>query len=39
MDTVFTAIERAALPTQVVHSDFAAAPAMISDCEVSDRCC
>ena len=37
MDTVFTASERAALPTQVVHSDFAAAPAMISDCEVSDR--
>ena len=37
MDTAFTAIERAALPKQVVYSDFAAAPAMISDCEVSDR--
>jgi hypothetical protein len=37
MDRVFTAIERAALPKQVVYSDFAAAPAMISDCEVSDR--
>jgi len=34
---VFTAIERAALPKQVVYSDFAAAPAKISDCEVSDR--
>ena len=37
MDRVFTAIERAALPKQVVYSDFAAAPAKISDCEVSDR--
>jgi hypothetical protein len=37
MDRVFTAIERAALPKQVVYSDFAAAPAMIPDCEVSDR--
>ncbi len=37
MDRVFTAIERAALPKQVVYSDFAAAPAMISDCEISDR--
>ena len=35
MDRVFTAIERAALPKRVVYSDFAAAPAMISDCEVS----
>jgi hypothetical protein len=31
MDTVFTAIERATLPKQVVHSDFGAAPAMISE--------
>ncbi len=37
MDRVFTAIERAALPKQVVYSDFAAAPAKIFDCEVSDR--
>jgi hypothetical protein len=37
MDRVFTAIERAALPKQVVYSDFVAAPAKISDCEVSDR--
>ena len=37
MDRVFTAIERAALPKRVVYSDFAATPAMISDCEVSDR--
>ncbi len=37
MDRVFTAIERAALPKQVVCSDFVAAPAKISDCEVSDR--
>ena len=34
MDTVFTAIERAALPKQVVYSDFAAAAAMIFDCQV-----
>jgi hypothetical protein len=34
---VFTAIDRAALPKRVVYSDFAAAPAKISDCEVSDR--
>ena len=34
MDTVFTATERAALRKQVVYSDFAAAPAMIFDCEV-----
>jgi hypothetical protein len=31
MDRVFMAIERAALPKQVVYSDFAAAPAIISD--------
>jgi hypothetical protein len=37
MDTVFTAIERAALPKQVGYSDFGAALAMISDYEVSDR--
>jgi hypothetical protein len=37
MDRVFTVIERAALPKQVVYSDFAATPAMISDCEVNDR--
>jgi hypothetical protein len=37
MDRVLTAIERAALPKGVIYSDFAAAPAMISDCEVSDR--
>jgi hypothetical protein len=36
-DRVFTAINRAALPKRVVYSDFAAAPAMISDCEVSER--
>ena len=30
MDTVFTAIERAALPKQVVYSDFGAALAMIA---------
>jgi hypothetical protein len=34
MDTVFTAIERAARPKQVVYSDFAAAAAIIFDCEV-----
>jgi hypothetical protein len=37
MDTVFTAIERAALPKRVAYSDFAATPAMISDCEASYR--
>ena len=36
MDRVLTAIERAALPKRMVYSDFAAAPAMISDGEVSD---
>jgi hypothetical protein len=28
---------RAALPKRMVYADFAAAPALISDCEVSDR--
>jgi hypothetical protein len=37
MDRLFTAIERAALPKRMGYSDFAATPAMISDCEVSGR--
>jgi hypothetical protein len=37
MDRVFTAIARAALPKPMVYADFAAAPALISDYEVSDR--
>jgi hypothetical protein len=32
---VFTAIARAALPKRMVYADFAAAPAVISDREVS----
>jgi hypothetical protein len=36
MDTVFTAIERAALAKRMIYSDFAAMPAIISDCEVGD---
>jgi|GraSoiStandDraft_32_1057276.scaffolds.fasta_scaffold229041_2 hypothetical protein len=36
MDRVFMAIERGALPKQVVHTDFGAALAMISDGEVSE---
>jgi hypothetical protein len=28
---------RAALPKRMVYADFAPAPALISDCEVSDR--
>jgi hypothetical protein len=37
MDRVFMAIERSALPKQVVHTDFGAALAMISDGEVSEE--
>jgi hypothetical protein len=37
MDRVLMAIERGALPKQVVHTDFGAALAMISDDEVSER--
>jgi hypothetical protein len=37
MDRVFTAIERVAQPKRGISADFAAAPAMISDGEVSDR--
>jgi hypothetical protein len=37
MDRVFMAVERGALPKQVVHTDFGAALAMISDGEVSER--
>jgi hypothetical protein len=37
MDRIFMAIERAAPPKRAVYSDFFATPAMISDCEVSER--
>jgi hypothetical protein len=36
MDTVLTAIERATLAKRMIYSDFAAMPAIISDCEVGD---
>jgi hypothetical protein len=36
MDRVFTAIVRAGLPKRMVCADFAAAPALMSDCEVGD---
>jgi hypothetical protein len=37
MDRVFMAIERGALPKQVVHTDFGAELATISEGEVSER--
>jgi hypothetical protein len=37
MDRVFTGIVRAAPPKRMVCADFAAAPALISDCDISDR--
>jgi hypothetical protein len=37
MDRAFTAIVRAAPPKRMVYADFAAAPALIFDCELRDR--
>jgi hypothetical protein len=37
MDRAFTAIARTALPKRMVYADFAAASALTSGCDASDR--